>query len=77
SPLSVAEMSVSLYAVENGFLDDVELEKIGAFEEALLAFMNSEKKDLISTINESGDYNDDIVASMKSSLEEFKKNHTW
>jgi F-type H+/Na+-transporting ATPase subunit alpha len=77
SPLSVAEMAVSLYAVENGFLDDVELEKVGAFEEALLAFMNSERKDLISTINETGDYNDDIVAGMKSSLEEFKKNHTW
>jgi len=77
SPLSVAEMSVSLYAVENGFLDDVELEKVGAFEDALLAFMNSERKDLISTINDSGDYSDDIVAGMKSSLEEFKKNHTW
>jgi F-type H+-transporting ATPase subunit alpha len=77
SPLSVAEMSVSLYAVENGFIDDVELEKIGGFEEALLAFMNSEKKDLMSSINDSGDYSDDIVEGMKNSLEEFKKNHTW
>jgi F-type H+-transporting ATPase subunit alpha len=77
SPLSVAEMSVSLYAVENGFIDDVELEKVGAFEDALLAFMNSERKDLISKINDSGEYSDDIVAEMKSSLEEFKKNHTW
>lgn len=77
SPLSVAEMSISLYAVENSFLDDVALEKVGAFEQALLAFMNSEKKDLMRSINASGDYNDDVVASMKTSLEEFKKNHTW
>jgi F-type H+-transporting ATPase subunit alpha len=77
SPLSVAEMSVSLFAVENGFIDDVELEKVGDFEEALLAFMNSERKDLIKLINDTGDYNDDIVASMKSSLEEFKEKHTW
>lgn len=77
SPLSVAEMSVSLYAVENAYLDDVELEKIGDFEDALLAFMNSDNKDLMNTINESGDYNDDIVAGMKKGLDEFKKNHTW
>ena len=77
SPLSVAEMAVSLYAVENGFIDDVELEKVGAFEEALLAFMNSDKKDLIQQINDSGDFNDDIEAAMKSAVEEFKKNHTW
>ena len=77
SPLSVAEMAVSLYAVENGFIDDVELEKVGDFEEALLAFMNSDKKDLIQQINDSGDFNDDIEAARKSAVEEFKKNHTW
>ncbi len=77
SPLSVAEMAVSLYAVENGYIDDVALEKVGDFEEALLAFMKSEKKDLISSMNELGEYNDDVEASLKSSLEEFKKDHTW
>ena len=77
SPLSVAEMSVSLYAVENGYVDDVELEKIGDFEESLLAFMNSEQKDLISEINNKGEFSDGIQAALKSSLEEFKKNHTW
>ena len=77
SPLSVAEMAVSLYAVENGYIDDVALEKVGDFEEALLAFMNSEKKDLISSMNDLGEYNDDVAASLKSSVEEFKKNHTW
>ena len=77
SPLSVAEMAVSLYAVENGYIDDVALEKVGDFEEALLAFMNSEKKDLISSMNDLGEYNNDVAASLKSSVEEFKKNHTW
>ncbi len=77
SPLSVAEMSVSLFAVENGFIDDIELEKVGDFEEALLAFMNSEKKDLIQKINDEGEFNDEIEAAMKSSVEEFKQNHTW
>ncbi|MEE9552087.1 MAG: F0F1 ATP synthase subunit alpha, partial [Gammaproteobacteria bacterium] len=77
SPLSIADMAVSLFAAEHGFLDDVELEKIGDFEDALLNFMQSEKKDLMQQINDSGDYNDDIEAGVKDSIEEFKKNHTW
>jgi len=77
SPLSIADMAVSLYAAEHGFLDDVELEKIGDFESALQIFMHSEKKDLMQQINDSGDYNDDIEAGLKVSIEEFKKNHTW
>ena len=31
SPMSVGEMAVSLYAVDRGFMDDIELNKIGAF----------------------------------------------
>lgn len=77
SPLNVAEMAVSLYAAEYGFLDDIELEKIGAFESALHSFMNSQKADLMKQINDTGDYNDDIDAALKSSIEEFKKNNTW
>ncbi len=77
SPLSVAEMSVSLYAVEHGYLDDIELEKIGDFEDALHSFMNSEKKDLIDEINSNGEYTDEVESGLKASIEEFKQNHTW
>jgi F-type H+-transporting ATPase subunit alpha len=77
SPLNVAEMAVSLYAAEHGYLDEVELEKIGEFEDALHNFMNSEKSDLMKQINDSGDYNDDIDAALKSSIEDFIKGHTW
>src|ERR671925_562148 len=58
SPLSVAEMAVSLYAVDRGYLDDVAIPQIVAFEAALLSFVNAEKADLLSLINETGDYND-------------------
>lgn len=77
SPLSVAEMAVSLYAVEKGFVDDIELAKIGSFESALHSFMNSDKKSLMAKINETGDFNDEIEAGLKSGIEEFKKNNTW
>ena len=77
SPLSVAEMAVSLYAAEEGYLDEIELKKIGDFEDALHGYMRSERSDLMKEINESGDYNDDIQAKLKESLDDFVKNNTW
>jgi F-type H+-transporting ATPase subunit alpha len=77
SPLDVAEMAVSLYAAEHGFLDDIEREKIGEFEDALHIFMHSEKGDLMKQINDTGDYNDDVDAALRKSIEDFRKSHTW
>ena len=77
SPLSVAGIAVSLYAVENGYLDDVELEKVGDFEAALHNFMHSERKDLMTEIQDKPEYTDEVAAALKDSLEEFKNNHTW
>ena len=77
SPLSVAEMAISLYAAEKGFLTDVEISKIGAFETALLAWFKREKADLLAKINEKGDYNDEIEAGIKSGIENFKATQSW
>ena len=77
SPLSVAHMAVSLFAAERGYLDDVELEKIGDFEAALHVFMNTAQKGLIDKINESGDYSDEIEAGLKAAMDEFKASHSW
>ena len=77
SPLSVAGIAVSLYAVENGYVDDVELEKVGDFEAALHNFMHSERKELMAQIQEKPEYTDEVASALKDSLEEFRKNHTW
>ena len=77
SPLSVAGIAVSLYAVENGYVDDVELEKVGNFEAALHDFMHGERKQLMAEIQEKAEYTDEIASALKDSLEEFRKNHTW
>ncbi|WP_417499482.1 MULTISPECIES: F0F1 ATP synthase subunit alpha [Methylophaga] len=76
-PLSVAEMAVSLFAANEGFLDDVDVNKVGDFEAALLANMHSNQADLMATINETGNFNDDIAAQMKTAIESFKKTGSW
>ena len=70
-------MGVSLFAVENGFLDDIELEKIGAFEAALHDYMKIEQSALIDKIGVEGNYDDEIETELNSAIENFKKNNTW
>ncbi len=77
SPLSVAEMSVSLFAAEKGHLEDVDLNKVGDFEEALLSYANSEHKVLLETINKSGGYDDEIQAGLEKLVSSFKKTQSW
>ena len=77
SPLSIAEMGLVLYAADNGFLQTVEVSKIGDFEDALLSYMKAEHSDLLDQINQSGDYNDDIAAGFKAALEKFVATQTW
>ncbi|WP_341502560.1 F0F1 ATP synthase subunit alpha [Gallaecimonas sp. GXIMD4217] len=77
APLSVAETAVSLFAAEKGYLNDVELNKVGAFEDALQAYMKAEHADLLAKINEKGDYNDEIQNGLKDALDKFKATQTW
>jgi F-type H+-transporting ATPase subunit alpha len=76
-PLSVAEMGVSLFAANNGFIDDVDVEKVVDFEAALLSYMRSNKADLMAKINETGGFDDDIAGGIRSAIEDFKKTGSW
>ena len=77
SPLSVAEMAVSLYAANEGHLQDIELNKVLDFEASLLSYMNSENAKVMDRINTTGDYDDDIEAQFKAALEQFKATQSW
>ena len=77
SPLNVADMGISLFAVENGFLDDIELEKIGAFEEALHDYMRAEQGELMARIGEDGNYDDAIEKDIAAAIAKFKAGNSW
>ncbi|MBT5388335.1 MAG: F0F1 ATP synthase subunit alpha [Porticoccaceae bacterium] len=77
TPQSIAEMGVMVYAADNGYLQAVEVSKIGDFEAALLSYMKAEHGDLMDQINQSGDYNDDIAAGFKAALDKFVATQTW
>jgi F-type H+-transporting ATPase subunit alpha len=77
APLSVAEMGLVLYAANEGFLQDVELNKIVAFEQALLSYARSENAALLDEINAKPDYNDEVAGKLKALIEKFKATQTW
>jgi len=77
APMSVAQQALSLFAADRGYMADVEVEKILAFEEALHGYLTSEKSDLEKQINSTGDWNDDIEGQFKALVEDFKKTQTF
>src|SRR6195952_396742 len=77
APMSIADMSLSLYAAERGFLTDVEIAKVGSFEQALIAYFNRDHADLMAKINVKGDFNDEIDSGLKAGIEKFKATQTW
>ena len=77
APLSIAELALSLYAAEKGYLDDIPLAQILPFEAALHTHFHNNYGDLMSNIVASGDWNNDIEGQFKQGLDEFKKTGSW
>jgi F-type H+-transporting ATPase subunit alpha len=75
--MSVAEMGLMLYTANEGFLREVEVEKIRDFEKALISYMNAEHKELMDRVSETGEYNDEIEGAFKGALDKFMSTQTW
>ena len=73
SPLSVAEMALSLYAVNEGYLDDVDILKVGAYEESLHDFVRTNFATLLNEINTSAEYSNEIQAELKKVCDNFSE----
>jgi F-type H+-transporting ATPase subunit alpha len=74
SPLSVAEMAISLFAINQGYLDDVEVPKLLAFEAELHKYMKAQHGALVDKIETSKDLDKDGEAQLATAVAEFKKN---
>jgi len=77
SPQSIAEMGLMLYAANEGYLKDIEVTKIGDFEQALLSYMHAEHGELMGRIVATGDYNEEIETTFKAAIENFKNTQAW
>ncbi len=73
SALTVALLASSLFAANEGYLNDIEPAKVRDFEDALHAYMNANQADLMATINETGDYSDAIESRLRAALDDFNE----
>lgn len=71
-PFTLSEECFVIYAVSNGYLDDLPIDKIADFEIGLLDFMKENYSDIASVISQTGEINDKTLANLKKALEEFK-----
>ncbi|NWG86761.1 MAG: F0F1 ATP synthase subunit alpha [Hydrogenophilaceae bacterium] len=72
APMNTSEMAVTLFAVNRGYLDDVEVKRALAFEAALISFMKSKYKALMDKIEETKDLDADAEKQMVAAIEDFK-----
>ena len=77
SPMSVAEMAVILFVADQGYLDDMEVNKVVNFEREFQAYLKASHKDLLDNINQNPEYNEELATEMKQIIEKFKQTQTW
>jgi F-type H+-transporting ATPase subunit alpha len=77
SPLSVADQALTLFAVNRGYLDDVDVKKALAFETALRAFMHQKHKALMDRIESTKDLTADDETALAAAIEDFKKSGAY
>jgi len=72
APLSVAEMAITLFAINKGSFDDVPINSVLAFEAGLHAFVKSQHKSLEEAIESSKDLSADNEKILVAAIEKFK-----
>jgi F-type H+-transporting ATPase subunit alpha len=73
SPYSVVDETVSIWAGTTGQLDDIPVSDIRRFEQEFLDHMRRHRSELLTTIGETGDLDDDTVAALTEVITEFKQ----
>src|SRR5512135_1514442 len=73
APMQVAEMAVTLFTVNRGYLDDIEVKRALAFEAGLHSFMKSKHGELMNKIESSKDLSKDDEEALHAAIKEFKR----
>jgi F-type H+-transporting ATPase subunit alpha len=74
SPLSTEKQIIIIYAGTNGFLDDMKVEEIRAFEDGLYPYLDSAQSALLKDIVSKKSLDDDLKGRIKAALDEYKAN---
>ncbi len=73
SPMPVEEQVASIYAGTNGFIDSIDVGAVTRYEAAMLSYLRSDHGDILKTIRDTKQLDDDTAAKLKDALTEFGK----
>ena len=76
-PLQVWELSVALFAANNGYIDDIEVKDVLPFEKGLREYLKASHADLINRIEDQKDLSKDDEAALHTALKDFKKSGAY
>ncbi|MBX3424748.1 MAG: F0F1 ATP synthase subunit alpha [Pirellulales bacterium] len=76
-PMNVIDQVLMIYAGTRGFLDKVAIDRVQEWEEKFLQFMHDQKSEVVKEIADKKDLSDDLIESIKKSIEEFNKQHDF
>jgi F-type H+/Na+-transporting ATPase subunit alpha len=76
-PLQVWELAVALFAANNGFLDDIEVNKVLDFEKGLRDVLKSKHADLIGRIEDKKELTKDDEPLLTAAVADFKKSGAY
>ena len=77
SPMNVAEMAVTLFAVNRGYMDDVEVKRALAFEAALQSFLKGKYAAILDKIQSSGDLDGEAEKQLAAAIDDFKSSAAY
>jgi F-type H+-transporting ATPase subunit alpha len=72
-PMPMENQVAILYALTNGFIDDVEMEKVKNWENDFHKYLKSSKNDILELIAQKKELSEDVVASLEKAINEFKE----
>jgi F-type H+-transporting ATPase subunit alpha len=76
NPFSVEDQVISIWAVSNGYLDDLPIDKARDFEAGLLDHMHSRHSEVGDEINDKGALGEQLEDKLRKAVEEFKSSYT-
>ncbi len=74
-PMPVEEQVVVIYAVTNGFLDEVEVDNVPDWEGQFLDYLRSNHEDILGAIREEQDLSDETTEKLKEAISRFNENY--
>jgi F-type H+-transporting ATPase subunit alpha len=77
NPASMVKQVTILYAVNNGYLDDVPVDKVSTFEQDFHRFIDTNHPELIKRIEKEKQLNQELEDLLKSAITEFKQSATY